>query len=533
MLSAPADSRRAWGFLGSLAVHVALVGLIVWVGPQVREFVWDDTIDGSAAGGPSTSGAPSPTLGSSRVGQTPSQPTRLQQLGRAMSTSTPAPAPETRVRLAIERVLDHLWQSTAFAAVVGLLALVLRRNRARVRYALWLAASIKFLVPMALIIALGRLVSPAAVDDLTAHPLIAGIREPLTAVSRVALWPASAALDPAQREWGGRAVAGAWAFGFALIAAMRIGQWRRLSRLIDAGAPLELTGIAVPEPIEVRTTAGIMEPGLVGWQPPVLLMPTDLDQHLTKPQVEAIVAHELCHARRFDNLTGTVHMIVEAIFWFHPLVWWIGTQLVNERERACDEHVLRTVGQPVAYAEGIVAVCKRYARVPLACVSGVGSSTVRTRVEAILANRMGERIGPVKRVVVGATLALVMIVPLSVGAMSAPWLPGLPGGLPGAAPRPSRVTAAPTGALALVMARPDRSFGPGLMRSARGLTTRDLAGIIASVTGYPVVDRTGLVGRFDFQLTQMPTGARASLGVYLEQQLGLKLVPAATLDVPR
>jgi bla regulator protein blaR1 len=39
-------------------------------------------------------------------------------------------------------VADHLWQSTLIAAVAGLLALVLRRNRAHVRYCVWLAASV-------------------------------------------------------------------------------------------------------------------------------------------------------------------------------------------------------------------------------------------------------------------------------------------------------------------------------------------------------------------------------------------------------
>jgi beta-lactamase regulating signal transducer with metallopeptidase domain len=49
----------------------------------------------------------------------------------------------------------------------------------------------------------------------------------------------------------------------------------------------------------------------------------------------------MCHVRRRDNLFAAVHMAVEAIFWFHPLVWWIGSRLLEERELACDEEVLR------------------------------------------------------------------------------------------------------------------------------------------------------------------------------------------------
>ena len=58
-------------------------------------------------------------------------------------------------------VANHLWQSTAFAAGGWLLTLALRRNQARVRYCVWLAASVKFLVPFSLLIAAGNLLPHA------------------------------------------------------------------------------------------------------------------------------------------------------------------------------------------------------------------------------------------------------------------------------------------------------------------------------------------------------------------------------------
>lgn len=44
-------------------------------------------------------------------------------------------------------------------------------------------------------------------------------------------------------------------------------------------------------------------------------------------------------------------MIVESVFWFYPLVWWIGARLVEERERACDESVLTLGSEPREYAD--------------------------------------------------------------------------------------------------------------------------------------------------------------------------------------
>jgi beta-lactamase regulating signal transducer with metallopeptidase domain len=58
------------------------------------------------------------------------------------------------------QLLNHLWQSTLFAAALALLSLAFRKNHARTRYALWLAASLKFLVPFSLLISLGQQFAP-------------------------------------------------------------------------------------------------------------------------------------------------------------------------------------------------------------------------------------------------------------------------------------------------------------------------------------------------------------------------------------
>jgi len=53
------------------------------------------------------------------------------------------------------------------------------------------------------------------------------------------------------------------------------------------------------------------------------------------------------------------------------MVWWLGVRLMEERERACDEEVLRNGGEPRAYAEGILKICELYLASPLACVAGL------------------------------------------------------------------------------------------------------------------------------------------------------------------
>jgi len=131
---------------------------------------------------------------------------------------------------------------------------------------------------------------------------------------------------------------------------------------------------------------------------PVLLLPAGIAGRLTPAQLEAVLAHELCHVRRRDNLSASIHMVVEAIFWFHPLVWWIGAKLVEERERACDEEVLSLGSEPRVYAEGIVNVCRLYVESPLVCLSGVTGSNLKKRIEAIMTNRIVLRLNFAKKI---------------------------------------------------------------------------------------------------------------------------------------
>ena len=77
-------------------------------------------------------------------------------------------------------------------------------------------------------------------------------------------------------------------------------------------------------------------------------------------------------------------MAVQAIFWFHPLVWWIGARLVDERERACDAEVVRLGSDPRVYAESLLKTCQFYVESPLVCVSGVTGSDLKKGIEQIM-----------------------------------------------------------------------------------------------------------------------------------------------------
>jgi bla regulator protein BlaR1 len=316
-------------------------------------------------------------------------------------------------------ISNHLWQSTLFAVAVGLLTVALRRNQARIRYWLWFCASVKFFVPFTLLITFGsrlewaptaRQITPPAVSSAMgqiSQPFsdFVLVAEPTAPSTRGDVGPFMVAI-----------LALLWLAGTTALALTRFRLWRRVRAVVRTSTRCDVPGI--PSGLEVRSAPGLMEPGVVGWWRPVLLVPQGIEDHLTPRQLDAVLAHELCHVRRRDNLTSTIHMAVEAVFWFHPLVWWIGARLIEERERACDEEVLRLGGDPQVYAEGILSVCTRYAEAPLVCVSGVSGANLKKRIEAIMMNRVGRRLNLAAKAALAAAAMTVLTLPVVVGAMS-------------------------------------------------------------------------------------------------------------------
>lgn len=143
------------------------------------------------------------------------------------------------------------------------------------------------------------------------------------------------------------------------------------------------------------------------------------DSHLTADEFQTILAHELSRVRRRDNLWSALHMMVEAAFRFHPLVWWLGKRLVEERERACDEAVLAMGGRPDVYAESILKVCRLYLQSPVTCAAGVTGSDLKKRIAEIVANRFHPNLSLTKRALLAMGIAVILAVPIGVGVLRA------------------------------------------------------------------------------------------------------------------
>ena len=166
-------------------------------------------------------------------------------------------------------------------------------------------------------------------------------------------------------------------------------------------------------PVVVSATA--MEPGLFGILRPALVLPAGLETRLTAVQFDTVMVHELSHLRRRDNLWSVLHTAVQAIFWFHPLVWWLTSRLVDERERACDEAVLERNGEAQAYAEAMITICKHYICSPLKFVSGVTGSRLERRIEAIMTYKFTTNLDIRRKLLLVAAVTLTIAGPVLIG----------------------------------------------------------------------------------------------------------------------
>jgi GWxTD domain-containing protein len=323
---------------------------------------------------------------------------------------------ETGIALA-----NHLWQSTAFAVIVGSLTLFFRRNSAAVRYRLWLVASVKFLLPFSLFVAFGSVMQwhPVHPVPLSEVPVVVRqIGQPFTpATMRIA--PASIAKsEPVSRIPFEVAFAIVWFGGALLVMLVWFARWLQLVRIVRRAEPLEIPALPDSPRVRILSSTVAKEPGVFGIVRPALLLPVDIARTLSDAQLNAVIAHEVIHVRRRDNLAAAVHTAVQALFWFHPLVWWLGNRLVDERERACDEAVLQSGHAPEDYAEGILKVCRSNVMTP-ACLAGVSGSNLRKRIEVIMENQRIRRLTAGKKSLLILGAAGVLIVPVFAGMMTA------------------------------------------------------------------------------------------------------------------
>jgi beta-lactamase regulating signal transducer with metallopeptidase domain len=245
-------------------------------------------------------------------------------------------------------------RATLLLAILGGAALLLRRAPASVRAQLWAAALIG-LLPLPQLRALPLHWSAHVVPPLLAEPMMA-IGSTMVAQS----WPGAS-----RTPWT-MVLGVVWLAGAAVVLARLVWGWGALAALALRARPVDdvawrallaecSAALGVRRRVRLLRAEGIGTPLTWGTLRPAVVLPEGADEWPVEHR-RAVLLHELAHVRRLDCLLQLFAHLTCAVWWFHPGACWAAHRLGAERERACDERVLRAGVRPSAYAECLLRI---------------------------------------------------------------------------------------------------------------------------------------------------------------------------------
>jgi beta-lactamase regulating signal transducer with metallopeptidase domain len=215
-----------------------------------------------------------------------------------------------------------------YASLVCLAAWILTsvwNGTATAKYWIWVATSLNFLVPLA------GFFNGFGASHVAWATQLGGLDAVGIGISR--------------NLTAGAVLVGVWLCGAAFMLAglllrLRADRGSRDAAGRGRGAPLEQRFLAHGVP--VTWSASGQGPSVDGVLRPYISLPAGIDRLLNDEELDAVLIHEVTHARRRDNLIGLIHEVALCALWFHPLVWLTGLRLAMFRELSCDDFVIES-----------------------------------------------------------------------------------------------------------------------------------------------------------------------------------------------
>src|SRR5258707_13158557 len=258
-------------------------------------------------------------------------------------------------------LLHFLWQGAGLAALFAVAAAVCRSASAR--YALAVGALVLMLVSPVVTFTLWRAqVSPAARTGAEGALAWAG-----TSTQNATALPGSRAPlaeSRSEQPMGMLWLVEAWFLGVLLLSLRTAGgliliERMRRKAIKPVGTELYARCLALQRKMGLDRVIRYCEchrldaPAVLGWFRPVVLLPVRALTGLTEEQIEAVIAHELAHIRRFDCFVNLFQIATETLLFYHPAVWWVSQRVRAEREHCCDDEAIAICGDAVNYARAL------------------------------------------------------------------------------------------------------------------------------------------------------------------------------------
>ena len=294
-------------------------------------------------------------------------------------------------------LLHSVWQCTLAAGALASLLAIVPVRAARTRYALAVTTLILMLaVPIGTAVRLraaGPLVGTVVAPAVVALPTAAATQPATPSAERPG--PALATrirgdLEPAL-PW----IVVAWLAGVMILSIRLASGWLVTRRLITMGTrPVPqacrvalarlVVRLRVTRPVRLLESAVIQVPAVIGWLRPVVLLPASALTGLTPLQLDALLAHELAHVRRYDYLVNLLQSAIETLLFYHPAVWWVSRHVRDEREHCCDDLAVAACGDAHCYATALLGMERLRNPVPAFSMAAAGGSLVE-RVRRLMA----------------------------------------------------------------------------------------------------------------------------------------------------
>jgi len=324
-------------------------------------------------------------------------------------------------------LLHFCWQTTAIALIYALVDRCASRTAAPVRYGIAMAAlTLMVMAAGATFVVQERSAIPAAqslqqsvVSPL--DPLPAAVASELPSAARgigvgmgmddPGRWIA-AHVNPLM-PW----IDGLWLGGVLLLSLRAAGGWWQLQsvrRRAMTLAPREVVRsfeglvdrLRMTRRIALRISSEVVSPLVMGVWHITVIVPLSAVLSLAPEQLEAVLAHELAHVRRWDYLCNLIQTAVECLFFFHPAVWWVSRRAREFREVCCDEVAAKVCADPAIYAEALLQLEEQRARhLQLAVALHGDGGTLLNRIRRVMGEKAME-----KRTISGVRIAVAAMV---------------------------------------------------------------------------------------------------------------------------
>jgi beta-lactamase regulating signal transducer with metallopeptidase domain/HEAT repeat protein len=306
------------------------------------------------------------------------------------------------VRIVGWALIHSLWQGAVIAILLGIGLTALRKAPAAWRH--WLCFAAMLAMAVAPLLTSMRYQAAGSATSLTAASTFdlttRDDAAPTERAAGLASPRSSARLDDGPQVSGNLGfdaerwlpwLVVAWLIGVLLLSVRMIGGYVWARRLVILGtgavsadiqdAASRIASRLCPHAlIRVLASTRAQVPMVIGMLRPVVLIPASLLTGLTPAQVEAILAHELAHVRRYDYAINLLQTVFETLLFFHPAMWWLSRRMRDEREQACDELAVSICGDPYFYSRVLLAVEEwRSVRIAFAPAATGGSLSRRIR----------------------------------------------------------------------------------------------------------------------------------------------------------